>query len=779
MQRKISQYILRLNRNDSLKVKHAILGVFILATAFMFPLGTSVDANEYSVGMIWTENDLYAPFPFPIYKDEMEYERERQSAASKVYKVFEDRSDIAQGSLDSLQNFFSNLRIILDRKKSDSLQVQHALSQFPITFTEHEWQILWLLREAERKNKRTSAAYSFENLQRDVLLVANGLYLQGIIDARKIQHKKEEKIAKRKKTAEQIIPLNKFLDRDELGKIVQQTFFSGYKKDNDTVSIAVKIVITFLTPNVLYQKEQTEREIQFAVDAVPRTLGIVQEGERIIGKRERISAEAKLKLDSFRRSKQERGSAINAYISFIGKILHISAIMWLIAMYIFLFRKKIFHENAKLLLIGLLYFAVCINAYLTVAGTFVLPLRFLIILPAASMLIAIIFDSRVAFYSTVVMSLLVAGIRSNDYSIAFASIVAGTFSVYTVRDIKKRTQIFRSIIYIFLGYVSAILALGLERNETYDVISNQLLIAFINSVVSPVVTYGLLIIIERSFHFTTDLGLMELADLNHPLLKELSHKAPGTFHHSVSVAALAEDAAEAIGANAILARVGAYYHDIGKTANPQLFVENQLGTENKHRVLSPRKSARIIASHVQDGIDFARKNNLPELIINFIPMHHGTMRIGTFYEKALKQKKENTTVDEKDFRYPGPKPNSKETAILMLADGVEASTRAIEEPTIEKIEKNIETLVKQRFLDGELDEANLTIKELNKIQESFVKILIGVHHSRIQYAEQQTFAVNELAEEKTIHTKAKRAKANKNAAADKRLLKRIDSIDTP
>lgn len=770
----ISNLIHLLSEQDSLAAKWIILGSFVVIVALMFPQGLSVE-SDYPVGMIWAETDLYAPFAFPIYKDEREYQRERELAANKVFKVFEENQAVADENIDSLQRFFDVLQRIIDRRKEDESEIKAMLEKFPIPFRETEWNALWLLRNAECQRSGKLPKYSFEKLRRDVLLVVNGLYLQGIVDVRKSQFRDDELIAKRKKTNEQIVPLKKFLDKYELGKAVQQTFVSGYKGENDTVSLALKIALTFLSPNVIYQKEQTEREIQYAEDLVPRTIGAISESERIIAKRERITPEIKLKLDSMRKAKEERGAGINAYVTFFGKSLRIFAIMWMIAMYVFLFRKKIYHDNAKLLLISLLFLFTSFIAFLTVQVTGDLPLRYLIVLPAVSMILTIIFDSRVAFYSTVVLSLLVAGIRGNDYSIALSSLVAGAFAIYTVRDIKKRTQIFRSIIYVFLGYAITIIALGLERYESLEILGNQLLVASINAILSPIITYGLLIFMERIFKISTELTLVDLSDLNHPLLKDLLHKAPGSFHHSVSVSTLAESAAESIGANGTLARVGGLYHDIGKMMNSELFVENQLGTENKHRIMSPRKSARVIAAHIEDGVKLAKEQNLPRNVIDFILMHHGTNHIGFFYEKAVRQKKNKGEVNENDFRYPGPKPSSKETAIVMLADGVEASTRAIIEPTPEKIEANVDSLIKLRLLEGELDECNLNLRDLNRIKESFVKILIGIHHSRLQYPEKENTEAVSL-ETKNDAAESKRSIPSPEGT-EKRLQRTIDNID--
>jgi len=773
--KKVSSLIHLLSEQDSLAAKWIILGSFVVIVALMFPQGLSVE-SDYPVGMIWAESDLYAPFAFPIYKDEREYERERELAANKVYKVFEENQSVAAESLDSLQYFFEMLQRIIDRRKEDAAEIKASLDNFPIQFRESEWKTLWLLRNAERQQFGNPPKYSFDKLRRDVLLVVNGLYLQGIVDVRKSQFRDDELIAKRKKTNEQIVPLNKFLDKYELGKAVQQMFISGYKTENDTVSIALKIALTFLAPNVIYQKDQTEREVQFAEDLVPRTVGAISESERIIAKRERITPEIKLKLDSMRKAKEERGAGINAYVTFFGKALRVFAIMWLLAMYVFLFRKKIYHDNAKLLLISLLFLAIACIAFITVQTSGELPLRYLIVVPAVSMILTIIFDSRVGLNSTVVLSLLVAGIRGNDYSIALSSLIAGAFAVYTVRDIKKRTQIFRSIIYVFIGYAITIVALGLERYESLDVIENQLLVASINAILSPIITYGLLIFMEKTFKISTELTLVDLSDLNHPLLKDLLHKAPGSFHHSVSVSTLAESAADVIGANGTLARVGGLYHDIGKMMNPELFVENQLGTENKHRTMSPRKSARVIAAHIEDGINLAKEHDIPRNVIDFITMHHGTNHIGFFYEKAVRQKKNKGEVNENDFCYPGPKPATKETAIVMLADAVEASTRAIPDPTVEKIEANVDSLIKLRLMEGQLDDCNLNLRDLNRVKESFVKILTGIHHSRLQYPEKGDAESSLLNDASKVNDAPKRVAPNAEGT-EKRLQRTIDTID--
>ena len=571
-----------------------------------------------------TKTSLRRSF-FPIYKEERDYQHEKMLAAQNVHNVFEENLGIPRSNIDSLQKFFTSLQSILDARAAfrreqelerrnrragkhgvavDSIALSGRIRSIPINITESEWETLQRLRFADAFEGNPRYQFSLRRLRRDVLLVVNELYLQGILNVRKETVGTGISIAFRKRTDEQITPISKFLDVDDLGRAVQQTFISGYKRENDTVSIATKIALSFLSPNILFQKAQTDKEIAIAVDEVPRTVGIVQENERIVATHERITDDVKLKLDSLRKAKAERGADVNQVTTFLGKFLQIFAISFLFGIYLYLFRKRIFHDNSKILLITLIVLLESLLAYLTLHMNAEAPIELLIVVPAASMLLAIIFDSRVAFYGTVTMAFIVAGIRGNDYSIAFFSVIAGSLAVYTVRDIKHRTQIFRSIVFIFLGYLVSIVAMSLERYDSLTAVFNQLTMAAANAVFSPVLTYGLLIFFERFFHITTDLTLLELSDFNQPLLKELSQKAPGTFNHSINMGSLAESAAEAIGANAILARVGAYYHDIGKITKPSLFVENQLGTINKHEKLTPKYSARVIAAHVKDGITY-------------------------------------------------------------------------------------------------------------------------------------------------------------------------------
>jgi cyclic-di-AMP phosphodiesterase PgpH len=745
---KIKQSIRSLDLNTNMLVKVFIFLIVVVLTVVMFPKGVSIEF-DYRIGSIWGSDDLIAQFSFPIYKEDRQYEREKQEAEQQVLPVFQRDDKMTDATIDSLRAFFGQLKIALEfelqhleRKGSipendeeyrvridqDSTLLNDIKRSLSVQFTTAEWNALMQLSREAGSGRITSIQQlrvAIETLIRDYLRT-------GILDKSK-QDLIHEEIAVRRNADEVIVPVQRF--RDISGTLTAyETGLSEYfPEDNPGLQSALKIGGAFIRPNIIFQVEETERLKQITRDEVPRTIGFVLENERIINRHERITDDAKLRLDSFRRAKAERGSTINIWLQYLGKGLHVSIVLLLYTVYFFLFRKNVFNDNAKLALIALIILMQAFFAYLTLNINVDAPVEYLIFVPAAAMLLTIMFDSRLAFYGTVTIALLVGGIHGNDYRVMLASVIGGALAAYTVRDIKHRTQIFRSMLFIFLGYTLTILALGLERFETPMAMLYEVTFAGANALLSPILTFGLLIFFERAWRITTDLTLLELSDFNHPLLKELSQKAPGTFHHSLVMGSLAETAAEVIQANTILARVGAYYHDVGKTLKPEYFIENQMGFKNRHDKLTPRMSALILISHVKDGYELGKKSNLPKEILEFIPMHHGTTLISYFYNKALEKKTDKDVINENDYRYPGPKPQTKETGIVMLADAVEAATRSIEEPSITKLKATIDGIIKARFEEGELDECELTFKDLNIIREAFFKVLIGIHHPRIKY----------------------------------------------
>ncbi len=711
--------------------------VTIVVLTFMFPKGESLE-YETSEGAIWLYDDLIAPFSFPIKKSEEIYKLELRESVRKVFPIFLNLTEVPDKSIDSIKNYSNSLIQIFDQSA-----LRDTVSFANTTFLSDEFYNLFKNLRVEESNLAGGNNPLVRSLFNQAQLILKKIYDEGVLSIESDDAFKDS-IAVRTGYIDKIEAAGNYLLYDEAKNIaVREIEKRNYSEDIENALI--EYTIHFISPNLLYSAELTNEEIEQVKNTVSQYTGIVNENERIIAKHERISKETKLKIESYKEAKGETIGAERLLLQAIGKFIHIALLLALFVMYLYLFRKRIFFNNQKLLLIALIIVFISFVTFLVNQVKVPAPVQFLIFIPAASMLLTIMFDSRVGFYSTVIITLITGALRGNDYTFMAINFIAGGISVYTVRDIKNRSQIFRSFLYILFSYFLTILAFGLERFEQWNVMLIEFAFAASNALISPVLTYGLLIFFEKMFKITTDLTLMELANFDRPLLKELARKTPGTFNHSMTIGNIAEAAAEQIGANPMLARVGSYYHDIGKTITPQNFVENQLDNHNIHENLKPEQSVNLIRSHVQEGINLANENDLPQEIIDFIPMHHGTSIMSYFYETAKKINGEEN-VNEVDFRYSGPKPNSKETAIVMLADGCESAVRSIEEPDALKVENVIKNIFKSRIDDGQLNESPLTYSDVNKMKEAFLNILLGQHHRRIKYPDQDKLEKGEKEE---------------------------------
>lgn len=703
-----------------------IIGIItVVLIVMMFPKGESIEF-EVTEGAIWTNEDLIAPFSFPIIKVNQDYLNEVKLAERSVYPVF---NNYVVKRSDSLKAFAAYIISVID-ENLDKNQQTYANPTFLSTsaFTQ------FLNLRKTQKNSPRSAVHNLENMFNQTALIADGISRRGILSLES-GNKTKDSIAVRVGNIDRIEPINKFYFNDQ-AKAETRNKIRELNYSDEITEALIEFTLHFVKPNLIYNDEATKLEIEQAKNNVSRYAGIVNENERIIAKHDRITPQAKLKIESYKEAKGETIGQDGIFLQLVGKFLHISFFITILTIYLYLFRKKIFYDNTKIVLISIIVVFVSFITYLINHIAIKAPIQYLIFVPAASMIFTIVFDSRVGFYLTVILSLIVGALRGNDYTFMAMNFIAGGLSVYTVRDIKNRTQIFRSFLFILIGYSASILAFGLERFAPFDSMLVELAFAASNALISPVLTYGLLIFFERLFNITTDLTLLEFSNFDRPLLRELARKAPGTFNHSMTMGTIAEAAAEQIGANSLLARVGAYYHDIGKTISPQGFVENQMNNQNVHENLAPEESAAMIVRHVYEGIELAKQHKLPDVLIDFIPMHHGTTVSSFFYEKA-KQLYGEDKVDINDYRYPGPKPNTKETAIVMLADGCESAVRSIVEPDAQKVENMINNIFNSRLKEGQLDEAPITFKDITKMKEAFLSILISQHHRRIKYPKQE------------------------------------------
>lgn len=712
-------------KQTGIKRKIIIGLITVILIVMMFPKGESIE-SEVTEGAIWTNDDLIAPFSFPIIKEKQTFQNEVNEAERSVYPVF---NSITIKSSDSLNAFAAYIISVID----ENLKKQSEPYLNPTFLSSKAFTQFVTLRK-QQKESYTSKDKTLPSIFNIAGNIVDMMSKRGIVNIAS-NSKLRDSIAVRVGNIDRIEPISKFyffdFAKNEVRNKIRELNYT--EEVNEAI---IEFTFHFIYPTLVYNEDATNLEIEQAKNNVSKYAGIVNENERIIAKHDRITKQIKLIIESYKEAKGETIGSEGIILQLLGKFLHISFFITILAIYLYLFRKKIFYDNTKIVLISIIVVFVSFVTYLINHIAVKAPIHFLIFVPAASMIFTIVFDSRVGFYLTVILSLIVGALRGNDYTFMAMNFIAGGLSVYTVRDIKNRTQIFRSFLFILIGYTASILAFGLERFAPAESMLIEFAFAASNALISPVLTYGLLIFFERLFNITTDLTLLELSNFDRPLLRELARKAPGTFNHSMTMGTIAEAAAEKIGANALLARVGAYYHDIGKIIEPQGFVENQMNSQNLHENLPPEESAKLIVKHVNEGIDLGRQYKLPQELIDFIPMHHGTTVSTYFYEKA-KNLYGDDKVNLDDYKYPGPKPNSKETAIVMLADGCESAVRSISDPDALKVENMINNIFNSRLKESQLDDAPITFSDISKMKEAFLSILISQHHRRIKYPKQE------------------------------------------
>ena len=500
------------------------------------------------------------------------------------------------------------------------------------------------------------------------------------------------------------------------------------KKERDVVT---DFVNSILNVNLIYDKEATESEKRLKAEDVQPIYNIieVQKNESILSKGERIGKDHIEKLKGI---EQSEPSVMKAGGVFAVLIL-VGLFMLLTVLYLKFYEPSLAAGNKELVILSFITILILIAAKVIVISPW--PSN-LVPVAVGSMLIAILINSRLAIITTCFLSILIGMISGGRLDIAGMSLVGGIIGVFAMKGVRRRSQVITAGLCVGFANMSYLIGMGLIRALDFNTAITESFFGFINGLISAVIVTGVLPIFENMFKVTTDISLLELADLNHPILKEMVIKAPGTYHHSLVVGNLAEAACEAIKANPLLARVSSYFHDIGKIEKASYFSENQLSpADSAHDKLSPTMSSLIITSHVKNGVELAKKYKLNRNIMDIINQHHGTGLVFYFFKRALEKVKDEE-VGEQSFRYPGPKPQTKEAACVLLADSVEAASRTLDDPTSSRIKGLVRKVINNKFIDGQLDECELTLKDLERISEVFTHILTGIFHTRVEYPEE-------------------------------------------
>lgn len=640
--------------------------------------------------------DIKAPQGI-VYESEVLTARAREEAERKVEPVYRIDNTVTEKLVEEVRVLFQNVRQILlqtSEVKVKEEKLADVLSG-------------WEVDSSTRKALASADQNTLNNLEEQIIQVIRR-DMQGAITQEALENTREKMLA-------------------EIGALNIEAQYKPF--------LAAIIRKLELKPTLVYDVAATLQRREKARAEVAPVQVTIRQGEKIVGDGEIVTEEdieALQKLGLLRPETPWRG--------LMGLSLLQGVLVLLMLFYLRTFKKQIYNDDHLLLLLGLLWVVFLIfSRGVTAISLGNSPeisrvIGYLIPVAAGSMLTAILLDAQVASVFTVFLAL-EAGILAGSYFHTVATgIVSGLTGVYCVNHLDQRSSLARSSLFLTLANMLAVLALGLLLEHSLLEISLGLGLALANGVLSAVLTIGFLPFLENTFGITTAVKLLELSNPNHPLLKRLLLEAPGTYHHSLLVANLAEAAADAIGADSLLARIGAYYHDIGKLKRPYFFIENQVGIENPHDKLSPSLSSLIISCHVKDGLELAREFGLPSVVQDIIAQHHGTTLMSFFYHKAC-EKSRGLEVDEEEFRYETPKPQTKEAAIVMLADSVEAGIRSLPKITPNRMEGFVRKIIKEKLEDGQLENSDLTFRDLALIGDAFLKVLNGIYHSRVEYPE--------------------------------------------
>jgi putative nucleotidyltransferase with HDIG domain len=486
-----------------------------------------------------------------------------------------------------------------------------------------------------------------------------------------------------------------------------------------------------ITHSVVYDKVTTDKVLKQALENVSPSRDIILSNQSIISKGEIVDAKKFQILESLKAEYEDQSGGSTSYASIlIGQIIIIALCIFVLMMFLYVFRKEIYANNTKVLFVLSLVMLEALMVRIAVnsqaVNIYILPFC---ILP---IIIRSFYDTRVALFVHIGATLITSFMVSNPFEFVFIQLLGGIVTIFSIVNMHKRSQIFLTASYVFITYSAAYTGITILQEGGSDSIAPLDFAWFAISALLTLFSYPLIFVFEKIFGFISDVSILELSDTNGKLLRQLASVAPGTFQHSLQVANLAEEAIFMIGGNALLVRTGALFHDIGKMENPLFFVENQTGGINPHQDLSFEDSAAIIIEHVINGIEIAKKNNLPEQIIDFIRTHHGTTYTGFFY-RSFKNEFPEEKIDEEKFRYPGPVPFSKETAVLMMADSVEAASRSLKKYDAETIDNLVENIINKQIEYNQFINSDITFKNINTIKKIFKKKLMNIYHIRVEY----------------------------------------------
>ena len=640
---------------------------------------------EFQKGKIWQHQTLYAPFDFTVLKSDKELENEKKTILAKQVKYHRFDSSIYDDIIKKYNNQIKLVFPLID--SSDKLYLFgrglinkiYRYGVLPVNF-KTENNTLFLIRDNEETSLSVDQFFNLKNLDKFVFDETNSASLESF----------------------------------------KLEFYN--------------LLFDLIQPNIFLDENFTQKSLEDALSFISPTRDFIQKDKLIIAQGELVEGESFLQLRSLKNEYISIDfSSKQRYTILTGYTILISSVFLMFFLFIKNYRSIIYQNNKDLtfIIFNILFLLGITSFILSFNGNnyyYAIPLC---ILPLT---LKTFYDARLGLFSHVLTVLLLGFIVPNAFEFVFIQIIAGIVIILPQTELHKRASIFISVSQIVFVYIIGYLAFSIIHEGSLEIKNYNILIYFIVNGMLTLFVQPLIYVYEKLFGLVSDITLLEFSDTNSKLLKELSEKAPGTFNHSLQVANLAEAAANEIGANTLLVRVGSLYHDIGKINSPTFFSENQKSSVSPHDDLKPDQSAEIIINHVSDGIKIAKKNKIPDRVIDFIRTHHGTNTVYYFHQKAIELYGEDF-INKESYRYSGPKPFSKETAILMMADSVEAASKSLKTPTFEKIQKFVNQLIDNHMLNKQFENSNITLMEIELVKKVLIKKLVNIYHLRIEYPE--------------------------------------------
>jgi hypothetical protein len=688
-----------------------LLGVAVL-TYIVFPSPTRVASPAPAVGQP-VDATVTAPFHFLVLKSDAERALEGEARASAARPVYRFDAPVYDSVLAGVDSFFSRLELAA-QDDLEEMRAEATAAGIRLGRVEAE-----ALLDSERRRAVRSAIKQF----------LGGMLSQGVADAGTLRAEPSRVVTLRRGEAERLIPRDSILTFVDLMARVEGPH-AGVSDEVGRRAIR-QLTAAFYRPTIIFDPWLTRlrrEEVRSSVDSVKYA---VAAGERIVVAGQTVTDETRQKLLSLQAELHRRGADGGAGRAFIGGVLYNAIILSTFWLLLLLYRHESYERLREMTFFGVLFGLVVL---LAATLTQLFPWRpELMPIPFAAIIITMLYNGRTALYAATMLAILLGGQWAlRESHTVFFGLVSGVAAALSMRVVRRRWHLYATIVLMAGAFTLAAITAGMIDGWSTATIVTTAITGSIVGLSSASFALLVIPIAEAATGVTTDLSLLELSDLSRPLLKRMAFEAPGTWAHSLAMANLCEAACTAIGANGLLARVGCYYHDIGKLGNPGYFIENQSPGNNPHDALLPEESARIIRDHVAYGVALAREAGLPPVVRAFIPEHHGTTEINYFLHRARRQAG-GAEIDVGKFRYPGPRPRSVETAVAMLADSTEAAIRVLDDPTPAQVREAIERLIQQKLYSRQLEEAPITLRDLDRITDEFCRTLAGMYHNRVAY----------------------------------------------